>query len=118
MLLSGSKAGLYYPIVINLGFFFIFYSSLSKPKNLIQKMAEKIEGTPLDSSGEQYTRIVTIIWCCFFVFNICVSVFLIWQDMREMWMLYNGLVSYVLIAVLLLGERLIRPRFRNVVSKS
>lgn len=115
VLLNGSQAGLYYPIVVNAGFFTVFYSSLSGPKNLIQRIAEKAEGKALDSTGITYTANVTRVWCCFFVFNIFVSLLFAWTDSLDLWTLYNGIISYFLIAVLFLGERLIRPRFRNTV---
>ena len=66
VLSMGFRAGLYYPVIVNFGLLLIFYSSLSAPKNFIQRIAETIEKQPLDSVSVKYTSSVTKIWCVFF----------------------------------------------------
>ncbi len=112
-LVLGSRAGLYYPVVINIGFLLIFYSSLSTPRNFIQRIAEKIEKRPLDSASIKYTSYVTQIWCVMFLLNALISSFLAWHQMLDKWTLYNGVIAYLLMAVLLLGERLLRSRIQQ-----
>ena len=111
--LLGPRAGLYYPVVINIGLLVIFYSSLSTPRNFIQRIAEKIEKRQLDSVSIKYTSYVTQIWCVMFLLNALISVFLAWHQMLDKWTLYNGVIAYLLIAVLLLGERLLRSRVQQ-----
>ena len=104
----GSHMGLFYPTIISLGFLLIFYSTLSTPRNFIQRIAEKIEKQPLDSIGIKYTSYVTRIWCVFFLVNAAISTFLAWRKMLEEWTIYNGFIAYALIALLFAGERLVR----------
>ena len=109
----GFRVGLYYPVIVNFGLLLIFYSSLSAPKNFIQRIAETIEKQPLDSVGARYTRSVTKIWCIFFLLNALISAFLAWQQLLDKWALYNGVIAYLLIAFLLLGERLVRHQIQQ-----
>lgn len=104
----GTEAGLYYPVAVNLGFLLLFYASLSAPKNFIQCIAEKIEKRPLDSIGIKYTNYLTRIWCVVFLMNATISIYLAWHEMLEKWTLYNGVVAYLAVATLFLGERLMR----------
>lgn len=118
ILVLGADIGLYYPVIISFGFFTIFYATLRTPKSFIQRIAEKIEAQPLDSFGIKYTANVTKIWCVFLLFNGGLSLFLAGHQLLDYWLLYNGLISYLLIALLFLGERLLRPYIRNKMSNS
>lgn len=108
VLIFGSRIGLYYPVVINLGLLLIFYSSLSTPTNFIQRIAENMENRPLDAIGMRYTGYVTRVWCLLFLLNATFAMFFAWQQMLVQWTLYNGIFAYLLIGLLLLGERLLR----------
>lgn len=110
VLLKGSRAGLYYPAVINLGFLMVFYMSLSGHKNFIQQIAEKTNRISLNAEGICYTRKVTLVWCGFFMVNILISTTLAWYEQLELWTVYNGVVSYLVMGVLFLGERIVRPK--------
>jgi uncharacterized membrane protein len=118
VLLEGPAAGLYYPIVINLGLLLIFYSSLSESKNFIQRIAERKVDKPLDSVGIKYTRNVTLTWCAIFVMNILMSAILTWYERVDIWTLYNGVIAYIVIGSLFLGERLVRSRVQERMRRS
>ena len=118
VILLGAEAGLYYPVAINLGFLLIFYTSLSAPKNFIQRIAERIEKRPLDSVGVTYTVGVTRLWCLLFFVNAMVAMFLAWRQLLHAWTLYNGVIAYLLIGVLLIGERLVRPWVQQKMRQS
>ncbi len=110
---TGSNAGLFYPVLLNIGLFVVFFSSLDSAKNFIQKIAEKTSGASLDATGVRYTRTVTKIWCGFFITNIVVSISLIWRQAFDWWAIYNGLVSYIMIGILLVGERILRKKIQH-----
>ena len=114
----GARAGLYYPVVINFGLLLIFYSSLSTTTNFIQRIAEKIENRPLDSVSIRYTAGVTRVWCGVFFLNALIATLLAWHQMLEEWTLYNGVIAYLMIGLLLLGEWVARPRIQRKMRRS
>jgi uncharacterized membrane protein len=67
----------------------------------------------LPESGVRYTRAVTRLWIGFFIFNGCVALgTAVWAS-DEVWILYNGVVAYLLMGVLFAGEWLVRGWFRS-----
>lgn len=102
----------FYPALVNAIFFAIFAASLIWPPSMIEKIA-RLTTPNLPEQGVRYTRTVTFVWCGFFVFNALVSVATtLWASM-EVWALYNGLISYLLIAAIYSVEYLIRRRVRR-----
>ncbi|MEX2451665.1 MAG: hypothetical protein WD407_12480 [Rhodospirillales bacterium] len=96
-----------YPMVVNAALACLFGYSLIAPPTVIEKIARLRE--PLLSEGAvAYTRTVTIVWLIFFVANGTMAAVTAVFMSTEIWALYNGLIAYVLIAVLFLGERCIR----------
>ena len=61
-----------------------------------------------------YTRRVTQVWCGFFVFNGSLALLTALYASDGVWMLYNGLLAYVLMGILFAGEWLVRQRVRAV----
>jgi uncharacterized membrane protein len=106
-LLTGSIVSLkLYPVLMNAVMFFIFASSLYRGPSMIERIA-RLTDPDLPESGVIYTRKVTLIWCVFFVVNGSVAaVTVLLSD--EIWMLYNGLISYCLMGILLLAEYIFR----------
>lgn len=96
-----------YPVLINSVFFILFVSSL-KGKPLAQLFAEKIEPN-LSEEKKIYTRKVTIAWSLFLLFNLTLS-FLTLFASDEVWVLYNGFVSYILMGLMFASEYFIRRR--------
>jgi len=68
----------------------------------------------LPASRGPYLRALTGMWCGFFIVNMTVSALLALYGTLEAWTVYNGILAYVLIGILLAGERVYRYwRFRN-----
>ncbi len=108
-LLSGSEKGLlFYPLIVNIAFFSFFFISLFNPPTVIERFARKQHGE-LSEDGLRYTRRVTQVWCLFFVVNASLSVYTVYHS-REIWLLYNGLVSYLLTGMVMGIEYLVRQR--------
>lgn len=107
--LTGSKFGLFlYPLLVNLAFFTFFTISLFHPPTVIERFARR-QRPELPEHAIVYTRKVTQVWCVFFLLNGGVSVITIFHS-EAWWMLYNGLISYILIGLMLGGEYLVRMR--------
>lgn len=106
-----------YPLVISAFLLGSFAFTLARPPSMILRFAtlQDKELPHRDSYPVvvRYCRAVTIVWCGFFVFNLCVSAYTMLFLPDFAWSLYNGLISYILIGVLFFGEMIVR-RFVQV----
>lgn len=110
--LTGSKFGLFlYPLLVNLALFIFFTISLFHPPTVIERFARRARHE-LPEKAIVYTRKVTQAWCVFFLLNGSLSLMSIFHS-EAWWMLYNGLISYILIGLMLGGEYLIRLRVKR-----
>ena len=108
-LVTGSNVGLLlYPLLMNVVFLTFFAISLYKPPTVVETIARKQQGD-LPPAGIAYTRKVTIAWCLFFITNGCISLWTVFLS-HAAWVLYNGLIAYILMALLMGGEYLVRRR--------
>ena len=112
--LRGDSEGLlWYPVFCNLLMLGIFAHSLVfQSQSVIERLA-RIREPDLPASGVAYTRRVTQVWCGFFVLNGGVAAATALHNDLELWTLYNGLISYLLMGLLLAGEWLVRGRVRR-----
>ena len=106
---------LYYPVMVNLALLIVFLMSLIRPPSMIESFARLWEPN-LPAAGVRYTRKVTILWVLFFLGNGMTALYtVLWADF-DVWALYNGLISYLLIGTLLAGEYFFRIYWRKKVS--
>ena len=98
-----------YPVLMSLGSLAIFAATLIKPPSMIERFARLAEPN-LPEAGVIWTRKVTIVWCVFFVFNALIALATVLFASMQLWVLYNGFISYVLMGLLLLGEFILRKR--------
>lgn len=104
-------AMLYYPVWINAGMFLLFTSSLYFPPPIVERIARIMDGE-LDQHAIVYTRNVTKIWAGFFFINGSIAFSTAWLGDWDIWLLYNGAIAYVLMALLMLIEWLVRRRVK------
>src|SRR5690606_26354855 len=97
-----------YPVLVNVVLLCAFAASLWRPPSVIDRLA-RLADPHLPPAGVRYTETVTRVWCAFFVLNGAAALYTALFTEERTWTLYNGLVAYVLMGALLLGERLIRP---------
>ena len=92
-----------YPSFVNLGLLVAFGATLVRGPSMIEKFA-RMRNPELGAHAVRYTRRVTQMWCVFFTLNGAFSAYtaLFWTSAA--WSLYNGLIAYGLIGVLLAGE--------------
>jgi uncharacterized membrane protein len=101
-----------YPVLISLAAAGIFGVSLIWPPSLIERIA-RLREPDLPPEAIAYTRTLTQIWLGFLLANATIATLLgLWGSLRE-WTLWTGLISYVLMGTLFLGELVWRRFVRS-----
>ena len=101
----------YYPPLCNLTIFLCFFVSLFTKETIIQKFA-RLAGDKLEQPALAYTRNVTYVWTFFTFCIFLISIWTIFQS-DKIWLLFNGLISYILVGVLFGVEYIIRTVLRK-----
>ena len=101
----------FYPPICNFFIFSLFFFSLFTKETIIQKFARMMEGN-LKPPVLNYTRKITYLWAIFTFLNFLVSVWTIFLP-DNIWILYNGCISYILVGLLFLIEYSIRIFLRK-----
>ena len=101
----------FYPPVVNFGLFVIFFSSTFQEKTVIQKIALSME-PDAKAPVLDYTRKLTYVWSVFMFVNFLVSVWTIFMP-KEIWAVYNGIISYILVGILFGVEYIVRINFKR-----
>ena len=96
-----------YPVAFSLMLLYVFGISLWTDKSMIQRFAELRE-KDITPHKQHYMRQLTVVWCGFFIFNALVSTYTLLWTSDKVWMLYNGLISYLLLGALVVTELLFR----------
>lgn len=101
-----------YPVLVNAVMFAVFAYSLFVPPSMAERFA-RMAGEEVTAPVIRYTRRVTQVWCVFFIVNgvtaFCTA---LWAP-RTVWVLYNGLIAYLLMGLLFVGEYGVRIRFKR-----
>ncbi|ASY75316.1 COG4648 family protein [Pectobacterium polaris] len=105
---------LWYPVAVNSVMLMLFGGSLYRGMPLVERLA-RLQEPELPAQAIAYTRRVTKVWCWFFIFNGSIAVLTCLVGNLHWWTLWNGVISYVLMGLLMGGEWLIRQRLRKRV---
>jgi uncharacterized membrane protein len=97
----------FYPVLVNAGLALLFGLSLAQPPSVVERLA-RLAHPDLPPAARRYLRNVTAIWLGFFLVNGTIAAWTALRGSLEQWTLYNGFISYVLMAVLFLGELAVR----------
>lgn len=100
-----------YPVFMNTAALGAFGATLVKPPSMIERLA-RLHDPDLPESGVRYTRRVTWAWCGFFVVNGAIALWTALAASWQIWTLYNGVLAYAAMGVLLGGEWVIRQFVR------
>jgi len=100
-----------YPVAMNAAMLALFGASLIKGPTVVERLA-RLHEPQLDAHGVAYTRRVTQVWCAFFVANGGIALATALWAGEQAWALYNGLIAYLLMGLLMGGEWLVRRRVR------
>lgn len=105
----------FYPVLANFTVFLVFFISLFTKETVIQKIARKFEGE-LDEFTRNYTRNLTYVWCVFTFLNFVISIVTVFLP-EQVWALYNGCISYIVIGSLFVVEYMVRIVLRKKYRK-
>jgi uncharacterized membrane protein len=109
---TGSQALLLaYPVLVNLGLCALFALSLREPEPLLLRVA-RARGMEIDRYAPPYLRRLTAIWAVFFALN-ALAAFVTIHLSIGVWAVYNGLVSYILVGLLIVGEVVFRRHYKR-----
>lgn len=105
-------AALGYPVLVSLSVAGVFALSLRYPPTVVERIA-RLSEPDLSFEGVAYTRHVTEVWVVFLLLNASISAATaLWGSLAQ-WTLWNGLLSYLCMGTLFVGEWLVR-RWRRV----
>jgi len=96
-----------YPVFVSGLLLVLFSVSLFYPPTIIEKLA-RLSEPDLSPEGVVYTRKVTMVWCAFFVLNGAVALYTALESSFEVWVFYNGFLSYILMGGLFSIEYVVR----------
>lgn len=102
-----------YPVLVNAAFLAAFGYSLTTPVSMVERLA-RLREPVLPPEAVLYTRRVTQVWCGFFIVNGGAALATALWAPEAVWSLYNGVIAYVLMGVLVAGELLTRRHFRRL----
>jgi uncharacterized membrane protein len=104
----------FYPALVCGVLLVIFSWSLLSPPSLIERLA-RLQHPDLPPEGIIYTRRVTQVWCGFFIVNGFISfATAVWSSF-EVWSIYNGLIAYIMMGILMGGEYIVRMKTQKHV---
>ena len=104
-----------YPALVNLVMFGLFATSLWRGPSVVERLA-RLREPHFPPAAVAYTRRVTQVWCGFFVVNGLVATATALWASAGVWALYNGLLSYIAMGLLMGGEWLVRRRVRARIA--
>ncbi|MBW2714831.1 MAG: hypothetical protein JRD03_02065 [Deltaproteobacteria bacterium] len=103
---GNSTVLLFMPVIVSLYLLWTFSASLRSGIPMIERFARIVEDD-LPDFTIPYCRKVTIVWCAFLAANALCVLILALAAPLEWWALYSGLISYLLIGTIFLGELLV-----------
>ncbi len=103
---------LYYPVVMNAMLLLLFGSSLRYGPPVVERLA-RLQDPSLPPEAVKYTRTVTKVWCVFFICNGAVSLATCLYGNLDIWTMYNGVISYLMIGLVMGIEWLVRQRVKK-----
>lgn len=97
----------FYPVMVNAFLLLSFATSLFLKQSVCERFARAGNpDLPLEAIG--YCRKATFFWCVFFLLNGCISLYTALYASPEIWALYNGLISYLLLGAFFFVEYTVR----------
>jgi uncharacterized membrane protein len=105
-----------YPAIVNLMMLSVFGWSMINPPTFIERMI-RARDMPMGPGAEIYLFYLSGVWCGFFVINAGIAAYTAWASSLETWALYNGLIVYLIIGILFLGEWPVRRYYKAHVAR-
>lgn len=102
----------FYPVLLNAALLVVFGLSLFRQQPLIETIARK-RGMNVGTHNIRYLRVLTIVWTVFFAISLIASSLTAIHGDMDIWLLYNGFGSYLLMGTLVIGELIFRHFYRQ-----
>ncbi|NMH60663.1 hypothetical protein [Alteromonas ponticola] len=87
----------FYPVLMSVGMGVLFMASLFDAETLIEKFAKAGGQTP-PPQAHGYLRVLTVCWGGLLLINGLIAAYTAWFASLSTWALYNGLISYLVLA--------------------
>ena len=110
-LVGSAQMLLYYPVLVNVLLLVLFAGSLRSKEPLLIRVV-RARGTPVGEHAIRYLTRLTAIWAGFFLLNGLVSVWTTTTTI-EIWTIYNGVISYLIVGALASIEWIYRGYFKK-----
>jgi uncharacterized membrane protein len=111
----------FYPVMVSLTMGAVFTVTLFTDRPMVERLA-RLKMPDLDDYSIAYTRKLTKVWIGFFAVNAMIATWTALYASMEIWTLYNGFLSYLLIGILFIGEwpvrRILRARHDRKIKES
>ena len=95
------------PVLVQLMLLFFFGRTLRKGPSLIERFV-RLEFPDFPPGVSAYCRQLTVLWTGFFAFNALMCIVLALWGTDFWWTLFNGVIIYVMIGLLIVGEYVYR----------
>lgn len=112
MIFNRQEMLLWYPVLVSILMLGVFAYTLWRSPPMIERIARLTEPN-LPPAAVRYTRKVTMVWCMFFAANAAMATITVLWMKFEIWTLYNGLISYLLMGILFAVEFWVRKRVQG-----
>ncbi len=109
--LGSTRMLLYYPALVSFLLCALFAGSFKQEEPILLRIM-RARGVTMHAHIPPYLTRLTAVWATFFALNGLIAVWTTTASM-EIWTIYNGMISYLLIAVLMAGEWLFRRRYER-----
>jgi uncharacterized membrane protein len=105
---------MFYPSFVAYGFLAVFVFSLTGSRSAVERIASlSVKKEEITDDFKRYCRRVTQAWCVFMFLNGTCALFLALFAHRDIWVIYTGFISYILMGLMFLGEYIIRIHVRK-----
>ncbi len=107
----------FYPVFTNILMLVVFASTLLNPPTMIARFAA-MRGTRITPEVKYYVDKVTVLWCGFFILNAGIASYTALYSSLKTWALYNGLLVYIVVGLLLVLELCTRTIYKKRIANS
>jgi uncharacterized membrane protein len=101
-----------YPVLVSLAGLSLCVFTLLNPPSAIERLMDTL-GAKVEPYAINYVRTLTGVWAVFFAANASVATYTALAAPIGFWALYNGVISYVLIGLLIVLEYPVRLLYRR-----
>ena len=103
---------MFYPVAASAIVSACFFVSFYFPPCIVLRIAKNLE-PDLPEKAQSYCKKVNLFWAIFILINCLISLYTVLYTSEKIWALYNGLISYLLIGLAMLGEYALRIKVKR-----